>query len=215
MGLYNFIQSCFTALFPSRCPYCNSVIYSNEKMCNDCYDKCTVENIFTTLNTSKNISPYRYDGIFSKAIKDFKFYGYFNYGEQLAYVMVDSIKNAYSDISFDYIAYVPISKKKKRKRGYNQSELLAKHISRCLNVPCKDILLKIKENKTQHTLNRIDRAKNVKECFSCNNKIDINNKNILLIDDILTTGATLNECVSALNKGGAKTICCATFATVI
>ncbi len=209
--LFDFLGS---TLFPSRCPYCNCVIHHSKAMCEECSSNDEVENIVTILNSSKNISPYSYDGKYSKAVKDFKFYGNFNYGEQLAISISDSIRKVYSDVKFEYIAYVPVTKRRKRKRGYNQSELLAKNISKCLNIPYKPILVKIKENKTQHLLSRTARIENVKGCFKCNTKININAINILLIDDILTTGSTLNECVSALKNSGANKVYCATFATV-
>ncbi len=103
------------------------------------------------------------------------------------------------------IIAVPLSRKKQFKRGYNQSELIAKIIAKKSKIPYrKNILIKQKHNITQSNLNRKQRFENVKNVFKVTN--DLKNKKILLIDDIYTTGATVNECARVLKKAGASEV---------
>lgn len=116
----------------------------------------------------------------------------------------------YRDIKFDGVTFVPISLRRELKRGYNQSEIMAAEIARALNVPLlPNALKKIKDNKKQSSLTAAQRAVNVKGVYTVG-KDSVVDKTILLIDDIYTTGATINECASVLKKSGAVLVYCAT-----
>ena len=106
---------------------------------------------------------------------------------------------------FDYIIPVPLHKKKLKKRGYNQTELIAKAIGkRFIDIEyCKNILEKVRNTEAQSTLNREARGENVKGAFRINPFVETfiyKNKNILLLDDIYTTGNTANECSKILKQ---------------
>ena len=104
-------------------------------------------------------------------------------------------------------------KTKQSVRGYNQCELIAKELSKELNVNFeKNNLIKIKDTKTQSTLSKSQRKENIKGAFQINNEARIKNKKIILIDDIYTTGSTVNECSRILKKSGAKEIIVVTIA---
>ena len=108
---------------------------------------------------------------------------------------------------YDIILSVPMSKKKKSRRGYNQTELISKKISENLNIEYRNnILIKEKNNLTQSSLSEKERFENVKNVFKVQNEEIIKNKKLILFDDILTTGATVNECAKQLKKAGAKEI---------
>ncbi len=99
----------------------------------------------------------------------------------------------------DGLVPVPLHKKKQKKRGYNQSERIASGLSSSLNIPVfKDVLVKSGNTSTQTNLSRFDRYLNVMDSFELNNVGLIKNKHIFLIDDVLTTGATLEACASTL-----------------
>ena len=102
----------------------------------------------------------------------------------------------------DYIAYVPSSKKKIRQRGYNHSKLLAEEISKYSNIELFDKLYKIKNTKSQHFLSLEERSINLKDSFSVDG--DLSGKSVLLIDDIHTSGATVEECYKELRKSNCK-----------
>jgi ComF family protein len=112
----------------------------------------------------------------------------------------------------DYIVPVPMHKKGVSVRGYNQCELLCADLSNRLNIPTLNCLVKPVETKKQMTLAKAERAENVKGAFLCN--ADLQFKTILLVDDVLTTGATLNECANVLKKAGAVTVNCLTLNNV-
>lgn len=114
---------------------------------------------------------------------------------------------------YDIILSVPMSKKKKSRRGYNQTELISKKISQNLNIEYRNnILIKAKNNLTQSSLTEKQRFENVKNVFKVQNEEIIKNKRIIIFDDILTTGATANECAKQLKKAGAKEILVLTLA---
>jgi ComF family protein len=111
-----------------------------------------------------------------------------------------------SKIDVDYILPVPISRKRKHIRGYNQVSLWGKYFARKIGVPySSDILKKVKETKSQVNLSLDQRKVNLKNSFKIKNK-DINMKNILVIDDVITTGTTMSECGSILKTAGAKKV---------
>ncbi|MFR2196198.1 MAG: ComF family protein [Clostridia bacterium] len=108
---------------------------------------------------------------------------------------------------YDIIIPVPISKKRNKERGYNQSFLIAREIAKNEKVKLKNnVISKVKNNNTQSKLNKEERAENVKNVYKITNNKEIIDKNILLIDDIFTTGATLNECSKMLKQAGTKKV---------
>ena len=111
---------------------------------------------------------------------------------------------------YDIIIPVPMYKTKKDTRGYNQAEVLAKELG---GVPMKnDVLIKIIDTKKQSTLNKEERSQNLIGAYKIQNSEIIQNKNIILIDDIFTTGSTVNECSKILKQAGAYEICVLTIA---
>ena len=106
---------------------------------------------------------------------------------------------------YDIITPVPISNLRRRERGYNQSDLIAIKVAEFANITYyPKILIKIKNNKPQSTLNKEHRLENVKNVYKIQNLEKIKEKNILLFDDIYTTGATANECARLLKQAGAQ-----------
>jgi len=110
------------------------------------------------------------------------------------------------------IVPVPLHKYRENWRGFNQAELLASAISRKLDLEFSDCLKRIKETKTQVGQSAADRRDNMKNAFRLNPKLEIRNSNILLVDDVWTTGSTLKECCYVLKRGGAKTVWALTLA---
>ena len=108
---------------------------------------------------------------------------------------------------YDIIIPVPISRERQKKRGYNQSLLIAKKIANQLRAKVDiNILIKQKNNVQQSTLNKQEREENVIDAYKIINQRKIIDKKILLVDDIYTTGSTVNECSKILNLAGAKKI---------
>lgn len=208
------LTSCF---YPGRCPYCNTIITPNSLCCEECAENITQEDIISKEIYCSNVSPFRLDGMYKNAIYSMKFSNRPGYAKQLAMPMVASVKKIYGEQleNIDYVAYVPTTKKSLHSRGYNQAYLLAKYVAMLLDIPCKDLLLKIKENDTQHLLTRKKRKHNVENVFGFNNRYNIKDKNVLVIDDIYTTGSTLNECARVLLDSGAGYVLCTTYVTAV
>ncbi|MGN0503303.1 MAG: ComF family protein [Ruminococcus sp.] len=203
-------------LFPVRCPYCETVILKTEYACENCKNQFPSPAIIRyAVGGYKCTSPFAYDGIFKKAVKRFKFGNKGGYAKQLAFPMVQSILESYQGVDFDLITCVPMHKKRLAQRGYNQAELLARECAKIMNISYCDTLEKFKENREQHSIKASERAKNVKGVYRIIDKEFIKDKNILIIDDIITTGHTLGECAGTLIKSGCNSVNCAVLCSVI
>ncbi|MCH5165199.1 MAG: ComF family protein [Clostridiales bacterium] len=116
-----------------------------------------------------------------------------------------------SDWDIDCITFVPLHKKRQRKRGYNQAELLAKELASHVDVPCLKLLEKVRATKNQTNLDRNERMENLRGAFEA---VTAPPKHVVIIDDVMTTGSTLNECCKTLKKAGATVVYALTFASV-
>jgi len=208
-------------IFPPKCVFCHGIALSGRKIC----EKCEQEILHTTAKkcifipdsgeTILCIAPYLYSGKVRESIIRFKFYGQRDLAGFYAEDMAEQIRKCCPGTRFDAATPVPISAERYRSRGYNQSELLAKSVARCLRLPFCEYLVKIKDNREQHKLNEKERRGNVKGVYLPKAGGQLAGKSILLIDDIVTTGATLGECASVLFQSGAKQVTCAAAAHVL
>ena len=139
-----------------------------------------------------------YGGVLKKLILNLKYHKSLIAGKVLADLLCQIIIE--KKLSIDCICYVPISKDSLKKRGFNQCSVLAKNISSILDIPVIDCLVKVKETKEQKLLGKEERMKNILDAFEIKNKEKLFKKNILLIDDVYTTGATINECKKNIEK---------------
>ena len=142
-----------------------------------------------------------------RILYSFKLAEDFRVADYLARQMSERIVKDFEGIKFDAITAVPTKALKKFEKGYNHSEVLARKISKSIGVPYKETLKYVGKGKSQHTLSRNDRFENVRGLYSAR-KIE-NIKTILLIDDIKTTGASLNECAKELMFAGVEDVYCA------
>ncbi len=185
-------------------------------MCENCksqIDKITISKINNYENKTdkffnKHGYIFKYEGQIRKLLIDYKF----NDKPYLYKTFVSIILNNRKIVDFinnyEIIIPVPIHKKRLNHRGYNQSALLAREISRKLkNIQfINNLLIKTKNNVAQSTLTKEDRALNVKNIYKVQNSNLIKEKTILLLDDIYTTGNTVNECSRLLKENGAREI---------
>ena len=147
---------------------------------------------------------FLYDGVISKAVKDLKYFGKKYFAEYLSNFLYDVyVSEGFND---DVVVPAPISPKSLKARGFNQTELLCKSFADNGLVVNNTCLIKNIETKNQASLNFKDRQTNLVGAFKVVDKIAVKNKNVLLIDDIYTTGATASEISEALKKGGAKRV---------
>ena len=198
-------------LYPSLCPFCLSVIDTDEYACKECKSDMPPYGVFQGVNDGyRCCSPLVYDGKFRNALILFKFKRKKQYTKAFARIMYEQVQKSYPDYVFDYITYVPMHRKDKKKRGFNQSQLLAKELSKLMNIGCFSTLVKIKQTTPQHKLEGKERRTNLRGAFKIIDKSLINGRHILIVDDVVTTGSTLYECSKTLEKGKPSQICCAT-----
>ena len=146
-----------------------------------------------------------YRGGLERVLHAFKFERHDFLDDPLAELMAEVIRRR-GDLAFDVVLPVPMHRAKLRKRGYNQSELLARSLARRLALPCEPRLLtKVREKKTQSTLARADRAANVRNVFIA--APAVSDRSILVVDDICTTGETFRAVAETLLAQGAERVC--------
>lgn len=193
------------------CLFCreNLADHSNY-ICNSCWNLLEVTNREIDLNL-RSVDRVYYSLFYNRFIREkihsFKFqdkpYLYKPFGE----ILVETVRVMAIDGKVDAIAFVPTHRRKKALRGYNQSQLLASYIADKSNLSLLDKhLVKVKKTMDQNKLSKIEREKNLQNAFQIMNHKDIKDKEILLVDDIITTGTTMEECGKVLLEGGAKSV---------
>ncbi len=184
------------------CKLCGVALHGEEDYCGNCaFEKNYFDRCF---------SPFCYDGAVKKAILKLKFGKIATNAKVFARYLVYCVSK--NDVHFDLVTFVPMTKRARKQRGYNQAQLLAEYFCDTMDIdaPVK-LLEKVKETQRQETLNKAQRKENLVGAFVATTPLD--GKNILLIDDIKTTGSTLNQCARALKKKGAKSVVCLTVAS--
>lgn len=195
------LEKLLNIFFPPICVMCGKV-YKNW-ICPKCYLKIKPELKYKEIKL-ENTNIY-FLGFYEKRIKklilNFKFRDEAYIGKMFSYLLLKNPnwKNKFK--KYDYIISVPMHKQNKKLRGYNQSEIIADEICKKINIKSgSDILLKTRQNKKQSTLSMLQRKENVKNVFKVKDEVIIKNKNILLIDDIYTTGNTIKSCIKELKN---------------
>ncbi len=184
------------------CLRCGVALHGAEDYCGHCaFEKTYFDRAY---------SPFSYEGAVQKAILDMKFNNLGSNAVVLARYLVFAAQK--HNLQFDVVTFVPMSPNAQKIRGYNQAELLAEHFCDGLDLPQPVAALqKIKETERQEKLGKKQRQENLVGAFSANDSV--RGKRVLLIDDIKTTGATLNECAKALKRKGATSVECLTVAS--
>jgi ComF family protein len=144
-----------------------------------------------------------YAGEISALIQGFKFQNRRNLGGLLVPLLADTFFDSWRREDFDFIVPVPLHKRRKRERGYNQSELLARSLARQIAVPFIDSLLRVRATAPQVGLTDSQRLENMHNAFRCSLPAQTSKQRVLLIDDVMTTGATVASAARALLDAGA------------
>ncbi|MBN2883116.1 MAG: ComF family protein [Clostridia bacterium] len=188
-------------IFPHPCIYCGKFKDTDEfGFCAEC-----MESLPMKLNKRVNtFYLFEYDKRISTLLKISKYAGRPYYVRMLASLMGKLM--AENKTSYDLTAFVPMHKRSFSIRGYNQSQIAAEAIARKLRIPvCSKCLKKVKKNKKQAGLGKAERRYNVKDVYK-SSATYVKGKRILLVDDIMTTGSTLNECEKELRYAGAANV---------
>ncbi|SJZ44372.1 ComF family protein [Selenihalanaerobacter shriftii] len=190
------------------CQKCGKVLSEEKDYCDICEDHKYLFN--------KARSVALYSGGIPDYIHDFKYEGRQALAQPLGKLLGIYGLEFYDRQKLDLIIPVPLAEEKFKNRGFNQAYLLAKEVGGCLDLPVDNRVLKRAVNTaSQSKLSLLERKENVNSVFYCEPEKtkDIKGKNILLIDDIYTTGSTVNECSKVLLRAGAKEVSVLTLAT--
>lgn len=196
--------------FPNRCPFCDKVIAFSEHICKDCNERstlCRENGTFYPGKCDQVIFCYVYDGAEKESVLRLKYRNRLDVARHLAYFMGEQCQHFLTDRP-DVIVPVPMSNPKRKERGFNQAEILAKELSDILNIPMKDILIREHRSIEQHTLSRTARQRAVEGLYGIDptKSKAVLGKRILLIDDVYTTGNTIKACADVLKKSGAEVV---------
>ena len=197
-------------IYPNVCAFCNKI--QKDSLCKKCEEKIKKyknNNVIRSKNDyfEELISIFKYEGLIREKIIQYKFEDKAYIYKTFAKIILKNKKVCGLLKKYDIIVPVPIHRKRKLQRGYNQTQLIAKEISKNIDIKlCGDVLIKSKNTIAQSKLNKNKRKQNIKDAFKVSNFEKIQGKNIILFDDIFTTGSTVNECSKILKKAGAKKV---------
>jgi len=231
--LTDYFRGLLNAVIPNACLLCGGKLNSEDFLCQDCLNfdknippfcsKCGLSAsvdlktkicrrcLFTKFHFSRNFSPFLFKEPLSRLIYLFKYEGYSFLGEFFAGTLINFTETLNSPITnYDFITCVPLHKRKLREREYNQSRILAWRLSENFGISFRDVLRVKRYLKSQIVKDYRQRQLDVRGNFSI--KGDVKGKNIILLDDVFTTGATVSECSRVLKENGAKNILVITLA---
>ncbi|MDR0405662.1 MAG: ComF family protein [Clostridiales bacterium] len=201
----------------------DSIPYNNKKACGICGAPLDISygDLYcgacrhTKRAFARNVSRFVYKEAVADALRLMKFgKGNLWIADTLGGFLSQTVAERYGGIAFDAVLYVPVSGKRLRQRGFNQTEIIAEAVCEKLGLyKAEGILVKPKDTPKQSGLKIAERKANVREAFAVKNGDFLIDKTVLLIDDICTTGATLHACARTLKKAGAAVVYCATVAS--
>lgn len=201
------------ALFPyvPKCIGCGIEKGVEGFLCQSCKDTLDEQRLGETKALQYSaVAVYHYDNIVKRIVRSFKYGG----GKWLSAFMADEMAEALTknDIKADCICHIPLHPKRCASRGFDQAEELAKGIALKTDIPFVHAIRRVKNTKTQTKLNHAQRRQNMMDAFE---SIAPVHGNVVLVDDVLTTGATAAECAAKLIDAGAKSVSVLTFARAV
>ena len=217
-----------------RCVSCRTDIFDDGYLCPDCQTKLpfidkgnycrhcgrktsimtnycdTCKNVLTNIDLARSVFSYEDDVV--RLVTGYKFRDNRYLKTFFATEMVKKVKD--TNIVADLITFVPMTASAVKKRGFNQSEYLARELSKRLGLPLLAVLEKVKETHKQVGLSRNERLKNLEDAFRVIDKNLVKGKDVLIVDDVTTTGATAEVIAERLKKAGARQVFLISIASV-
>ncbi len=216
------LDNMITAFFPQHCAACARVIKPKEWWCEDCVAEfpkilppicpyCGMEKPLCTCDKQRHAydsccSPFYKEGVADQAIQRFKFDDLPRIAHAFAPYMASVILREYADCMPQVITFVPEYEFRPDIREYNPGGEMAKAVAKRLGIPCRPLLDKIYPTKPQKELPAIYRSGNLLGAFDVSKGARVRGKTILIVEDVLTTGATLHECAKMLKIAGADKV---------
>lgn len=206
---------------PRFCLSCDSKLTTNQKViCSECFssiqrvDRSRLEFEFNRKFSSEKIIDgftsafvFQSEGSLQSLLHELKYRMKFRVGNLLGNILAEEVNEQIKNWNVDFIIPMPIHKLRKAERGYNQTDHIAKTFGRVLNIPVKKKIVKrIKFTRSQTKLNIYERKENMRGAFIVDTGKEVKNKVILILDDVITTGATVTEAGRALKEKGASKV---------
>jgi competence protein ComFC len=219
-SLTPYLSALADLFFPQRCVGCER--RASDLLCLGCFEalprvgrpvcaRCGAPTAFETkaCETCKGVdfgfesarAPLRYEGVGEEIVHSLKYRGYTRVVGRLAAPLMAAVLDRGE--RFDAVVPVPLHSSRLRRRGFNQAELLARGVAKKLNAPVSDTLQVVRRTRDQVDLSASERRENVAGAFSARSRV---RGRILLVDDVFTTGATMNSCAEALMRAGAEQV---------
>lgn len=195
-------------LYPPRCAFCHDFIEtSGDGLCAHCRTGLPFAQ-----NGGRQHFPFNYEGNVRESLLRYKFGGATGYAKVYGRLVAGTVRAELAG-EYDLVTWVPLSRRRLRERGYDQARLLAKATAKELGLPLTPTLHKQRNTQPQsRTGDAAKRRANITGAYRMKRGADVTGKRVLLIDDVVTTGATLSECARVLGKAGAEQVVCATVA---
>ena len=208
-------NSVLSIVFPPLCISCGRILGGfGSKVCDACWGKLrklpsfVIENKIYTDHLDMLVAVYIFDEVFQKIVHMIKYSGFRSVAYELGYRAGKELRRMPRVLECEVIIPVPLNPVKKRERGYNQSEILARGFSASVGVPVEvGFLVRRKYTVSQTNLGVEERKKNVEDAFCISRyQKSFKGRSVILLDDVVTTGATLNYAAKALRSAGVKEV---------
>ena len=201
-------MECAEDLRPVKTPFClkcGTPVAQGEEFCRACR---RAEHLF---DCGRGV--FSYDDVWKKSIEKYKYYGCREYGDFYAEMMVRCASGDRRIRQADLVVPVPLHEKKKRIRGFNQSWYLAARVACQMGIPAREsAVIKLHETKSQKKLSFPERRRNLRDAYEV--RESVTGRSILVVDDIYTTGSTMDAMAEVLYRAGADRVCFLTFCVV-
>ena len=233
----DFIRGITSLIYPATCTICLASVRSQEYLCNDCETKLSrisppfcakcsepfdgaITTDFACANCAHRklyfnaaVSAYRSRGIARHVMLNFKYDRQIHLRHLVGGWLIAALGDTrLRERGFDAIIPVPLHPARQRERGFNQAALLADFAGRHLGASVRPLLQRVRFTTTQTAFDRAERIQNLRHAFRLRRNADVRRLDVLLIDDVLTTGSTLSECARILKENGARSVYAATAA---
>lgn len=213
------IHRCLDLLYPPKCVFCDTLLQEGEEyFCRSCGEKIPMADDSEICRTGtyfdRCVAPLYYETMVRESFLDYKFHEKTWRAATYAAFLEPYVRKEFPQL--DVVTWVPLGRRSQKDRGFDQSELLAKELAKRLELPCEKLLEKIRDTRQQSRLQMPEeRRANVLGAYGMRKNVLVSGRRILVVDDVVTTGSTMDECCRVLSSAGAAEIHCVALAQAI
>lgn len=227
--MIKWLRAVLTFFFPHHCFFCNEIILPRQRLCTDCADKASYILPPVCERCGRNsercscgkhrhhfercVSPFYHEGVAQSGIIQLKNHNYRVTAEGFAAEMAEVVRREYGGIAFDAVTSVPLHRKDANRRGFDQAAALGKALAVQMGIPYEPLLTKLTQTEPQKELSAVRRRGNLLGVFDVVGEVA--GRTVLLVDDVITTGSTLDECAKMLKLYGAAEVYAVTAAAAV